>query len=420
MGNWDKEILLENLVKDGLIKLDRGRVISSIDLMNNPGDYPVYSSSAQKNGYFGSFDLYDFDEELITWSVDGGGYFFYRPKHKFSVTNVSGIMRVMKSEKFDYKFLYYLLVFQHKNQIFDYVDKAHPSVIKKRYFIPEIDLIEQTQIATILSKVDEAISHTEQLIAKFTRIKTGLMHDLFTKGIDEQGNIRSEQTHEFKDSSLGRIPKEWIYMKVERGITKIDAGKSLNCPNIPAGHNQWGIIKVGAINKNGFKEEENKILLNENLVNKEYVIRKNDFLFSRANTAELVGEVCFLEKSYHNLLLSDKSLRIEFNSSILNKKYMFYVFFQPFVRSQIEINSTGTSGSMKNISQQKIREINITVPTKLAEQVVIVNKIERIESFIQTQKNQLSKLHSLKTGLMQDLLSGKVRVRRLVNESTSG
>ena len=101
MGNWDKEILLENLVKDGLIKLDRGRVISSIDLMNNPGDYPVYSSSAQKNGYFGSFDLYDFDEELITWSVDGGGYFFYRPKHKFSVSNVSGIMRVMKSEKFD-------------------------------------------------------------------------------------------------------------------------------------------------------------------------------------------------------------------------------------------------------------------------------------------------------------------------------
>ena len=68
---------------------------------------------------------------------------------------------------------------------------------------------EQTQIATILSKVDEAITQTEQLIAKYTRIRTGLMQDLLTKGIDENGNIRSEETHEFKDSPLGRIPKEW-------------------------------------------------------------------------------------------------------------------------------------------------------------------------------------------------------------------
>lgn len=74
---------------------------------------------------------------------------------------------------------------------------------------------EQTQIATILSKVDEAIAQTEQLIAKYTRIKTGLMQDLLTKGIDENGNIRSEQTHEFKDSPLGRIPKEWECLELQ-------------------------------------------------------------------------------------------------------------------------------------------------------------------------------------------------------------
>ena len=57
--------------------------------------------------------------------------------------------------------------------------------------------------------MDRAIEETEALIAKQQRIKTGLMQDLLTRGIDEHGNLRSEQTHEFKDSPLGRIPVEW-------------------------------------------------------------------------------------------------------------------------------------------------------------------------------------------------------------------
>ena len=68
---------------------------------------------------------------------------------------------------------------------------------------------EQTKIAEILSTVDRAIEQTEALIAKQQRIKTGLMQDLLTRGIDEHGNLRSEQTHQFKDSPLGRIPVEW-------------------------------------------------------------------------------------------------------------------------------------------------------------------------------------------------------------------
>ena len=57
--------------------------------------------------------------------------------------------------------------------------------------------------------MDRAIEQTEALIAKQQRIKTGLMQDLLTRGIDEHGNLRSEQTHQFKDSPLGRIPVEW-------------------------------------------------------------------------------------------------------------------------------------------------------------------------------------------------------------------
>ena len=81
--------------------------------------------------------------------------------------------------------------------------------------IPVAPKPEQTKIAEILSTVDQAINQTEALIAKQQRIKSGLMQDLLTRGIDKDGNLRSEDTHEFKDSPLGRIPVEWETKNLE-------------------------------------------------------------------------------------------------------------------------------------------------------------------------------------------------------------
>ena len=79
----------------------------------------------------------------------------------------------------------------------------------EKLVVPTPPIAEQSKIAEVLSTADRAIEQTEALIAKQERIKTGLMQDLLTRGIDEHGNLRSEQFHEFKDSPLGRIPVEW-------------------------------------------------------------------------------------------------------------------------------------------------------------------------------------------------------------------
>ena len=81
---------------------------------------------------------------------------------------------------------------------------------------------EQTKIAEILSTVDRAIEQTEALIAKQQRLKTGLMQDLLIRGIDQHGNLRSEQTHEFKDSPLGRIPVEWEVKRIDELLANVD------------------------------------------------------------------------------------------------------------------------------------------------------------------------------------------------------
>lgn len=136
----------------GLIKLGRGSVISKKDIAAEPGNYPIYSSSASGVGEFGRYGKYMFDDERLSWSVDGGGRFFYRHPHKYSVTNVSGWLKVLDPSRIDIKFLFYSLDSAWATKKFDYTKKAHPSVIRNEYKIPIPPLQVQKEIVNILDK----------------------------------------------------------------------------------------------------------------------------------------------------------------------------------------------------------------------------------------------------------------------------
>jgi len=171
-------ILLERLEDEGQIELGRGKVISHEDMRANPGPHPVYSSSVIDNGLMGTYGDYRFDEELISWSVDGGGHFFYRPKHKFSVTNVSGFMRVL-SDHIVCQFLAYQLQRLHASETFDYLQKAHPSVIRTLYTIGLPDQAEQHRIAGCLASLDAMIAAQATALDTLRAHKRGLLQQLF-------------------------------------------------------------------------------------------------------------------------------------------------------------------------------------------------------------------------------------------------
>ncbi len=177
-GEWSS-YLLEELEGLRWVELGRGNVISKKDIADIPGDYPIYSSSIKNNGLMGKYGEYMFDEELISWSVDGGGNFFYRPKHKFSVTNVSGYMR-LNPEKLNYQFIAAQLELHHSRLEFDYQSKAHPSVIRKAYILTIPSLDEQTKIAAVLSTADQKISALQQKLDALKQEKKALMQQLLT------------------------------------------------------------------------------------------------------------------------------------------------------------------------------------------------------------------------------------------------
>lgn len=176
--DWQKD-KLEKLINEGLITLYRGKVISKEDIKKFPGNYPIYSSSVINNGKMGEYGKYMFDEELITWSIDGGGNFFYRNKHKFSVTNVCGYIKI-NTNYFNYKFLAEELIYLHSKFSFDYMLKAHPSVIKKIYAINYPNLEEQTKIAKLALNLDKQIELQQKLLEQYKLRQKALMQLLLT------------------------------------------------------------------------------------------------------------------------------------------------------------------------------------------------------------------------------------------------
>ena len=117
----------------------------------------------------------------------------------------------------------------------------------EKFRYPILDQPQQRKIARILTTVDNLIEKTEALIAKYQAIKQGMMHDLFTRGVDAHGHLRlpyEEAPELYKPSELGWIPREWRATTVGHELLGIDAGKSPDCPDIPAPPGEWGVLKV--------------------------------------------------------------------------------------------------------------------------------------------------------------------------------
>lgn len=125
------------------------------------------------------------------------------------------------------KFMYYVLLFLKQYIDINYFQGSGLKHLQKKDFkrheiiIPE-SKDEQQRIADALSKLDDSVSQTQSLIDKYELIKRGLMQDLLTFGIDSEGNVRSEKTHKFKDSPLGRIPEEWDCEELQKSFKEIE------------------------------------------------------------------------------------------------------------------------------------------------------------------------------------------------------
>lgn len=271
---------------------------------------------------------------------------------------------------------------------------------------------EQTKIAEVLSTVDRTIEQTEALIAKQQRIKTGLMQGLLTRGIDEHGNLRSEQTHKFKDSPLGRIPVEWQVKPLGQVSNLITNGfVGVATPHYT--ESSEGIPYLYGNNvRNNYVDLTKVTLINRSFHSKQHKsqLQPGDMLTVQSGhigTTAVVPD-SLSESNCHALII------MKFKKEMLSPDFVsFYCNFclETGSMSHLFIGST-----IKHINTSDFAKFAIPFPPK-DEQFQIAHRLLDLSNTVNIAGAKLTKLRSLKTALMQDLLTGKKSVAALLEET---
>lgn len=276
-------------------------------------------------------------------------------------------------------------------------------------------LPEQLRIAEILDTLDEAIRKTELVIKKLQQMKQGLLHDLLTRGINEHGELRDPQRHpeQFKDSPLGRIPKEWEVAPLCSRFA-VKGGKRL-----PAGHaysespTSFRYLRVLDFFGKTVDFEELFYLYESTFTAlARYEIRDDELYISIAGSIGHVG--VFRNKSGNRTILTENAARLEPTGKI-NPDYVAAQANHSRVQAQIEIEK-GTGGGVPKLALFRIEKLQFVWPD-LAEQERCVARLRSAEMQLSTESSSLAKLRTLQQGLMDDLLTGRVRVN--VEEATA-
>ena len=275
---------------------------------------------------------------------------------------------------------------------------------------------EQTKIAEILSIVDQATDQTEALIAKHQRIKTGLMQDLLTRGIDENGNLRSEETHEFKDSPLGRIPVEWDDYQFGQCVdSAVDGpfGSNLKTEHYVTepGVRVLRLQNIG----NGEFIDTDKAWISEAHAKKlaRHAVEARDLLIgSLGDDRRLFGRACLYPDSSQPAIVKADVFRVRCKNDMLAHGFAFRLFNLPRWRSDLVGLAQGVTRDRVNLSNLML--IRLPVPRSVDEQRAIASKLDGVDAVIVALHTNHEKLKATKTALMQDLLTGKVSVAPLL------
>lgn len=273
---------------------------------------------------------------------------------------------------------------------------------------------EQAKIAEVLSKVDRAIEQTEALIAKQQRIKTGLMQDMLTRGIDEHGNLRSEQTHEFKDSRLGRIPAEWNIVKLDKLVSRIGSGVT------PRGgesvYTPEGVLFIRSQNVHFDGLRLNDVTYIPERIHLSMLrseIFENDVLLNI--TGASIGRCCRMPKIDGCANVNQHVCTIRLLGSTESTAGVLAAVLESHI-GQHQIAQLNAGGNREGLNYQQVRNLILPWPSDDSEFARIYSGIRQVTDYLIASQTSLGKLRRLKTGLMQDLLTGNRRVTPLLEQ----
>lgn len=321
------------------------------------------------------------------------------------------LFKVVPAEGIDRSFLFHVL----QASVAEMGKRTHGSTMKHikrgelREFFVEIprNEREQRKIAQVLDTLDTEIRTTEALIDKLEAVKQGLLHDLLTRGIDANGQLRPAQSDEpqlYKESPVGLIPREWEMQKLG-DLAEVSRGKFTHRPrNDPAFFGgEYPFIQTGdvALAQGGYISSYSQTLSKRGTsVSQEFPIGTIAITIAAniADTAVLARPMFFPDSVVgavvapeHNIRFVELSIR----------------------RAKRGLNARAPQSAQKNINLQDLRPLLLAMPSR-SEQDFIAARYDALQARLEAEQIAVKKLLQEKSGLMDDLLTGRVRVTPLL------
>lgn len=276
--------------------------------------------------------------------------------------------------------------------------------------IPRVPYAEQVVIANLLDTLDTALRETEAIIAKLKAVKQGLLHDLLTRGIDANGELRPPQTeapHLYKQSPLGWIPKKWRILRLDEFCVSVADGTH-DSPQ-PA-KNGYPLVTSKNL-RNGFLDLSEGYLISAadyQAVRSRSYVEQGDILFGMIGT---VGNPVVIGEGQDQIATKNIGLlRIGGNTD--RSRYLCDWLKSSCVERQL--NEVMSGSTQKFIGLGTLRALLVLEPAA-TELVAISSQLLSAAEQISSEMVALDKLRSLKGGLMDDLLTGRVRVTPLLS-----
>lgn len=270
--------------------------------------------------------------------------------------------------------------------------------------MPE-DACEQERIAVLLDMVDAATAKTEAVIAKLKCVRAGLLHDLLTRGVDSDGQLRpsyDQAPQLYKDSPLGPVPREWEVACIDECCSHV-----VDCPHSTPNYLTNGVLVARTMH---IRDGEYDTGASSRVTEAEYSERiarlvpgPGDVIFTREAP---VGEA-FTIPDGMRICLGQRVMLLRPVEGRLLGKYLVAQIYSGEVRRRIDALTGGTTNPHLNVAE--VRGFAIPLPPWSEQQRVVARLSQQRELMI-AEGGALAKLQSLKSGLASDLLTGRVRV----------
>jgi type I restriction enzyme S subunit len=279
-----------------------------------------------------------------------------------------------------------------------------------------VDRKAQKTIAGLLVHVDHAIEQTEALVAKLRRIKSGMMHDLLTRGLDAQGRLREPSTHQFKDSALGPIPKEWSIGHLldatdpsRQPILTGPFGADLGIEDfLPDG---VPVLRIGNVQQGELDLSDLLFVSSSKAAElSRYKVRNGDLLFARQGAS--TGRNALATEGMDGWLINYHIIRVALDRSRCAPLYIEAAFNSDSVKRQVDREKGRGTREGINTAQLKALKLKLAPVEEQREIAKVLAASARRDLPI---TKALVKLRRVKAGLMQDLLTGRVPVTPLLS-----